>query len=148
TILIYVCLALCVAGFCLNLYNVIAVGLSQSAVQSLTIIRYVLMFFVTVALFVILISLLAHSNYTIKDKEFCTNFGFIKSKYNIDDIKEISLDRKTSKLCVTFKNENYMMIVVKPEWYESFIDALMEANPEIEYFIDSETSVDPDENKK
>ncbi|MCD7729103.1 MAG: PH domain-containing protein [Clostridia bacterium] len=146
--LIYVCLALCAVGFAVNLYQVLTVGLSQSAIVAFTIIRYVLMFFVTVALAVILISLLLHSNYTVKGKEFCTNFGFIKSKYNIDDITEITLDRKTDKLCVTFKNETFMMIVVKPEWYEDFIQALMEANPDIEYYINSVTGEDDDKKNK
>ncbi|MCD8309589.1 MAG: PH domain-containing protein [Clostridia bacterium] len=148
TALIYVCLALCIAGFVINLYQVLNVGLSQSAVPTFTIIRYVLMFFVTVVLFVLLVSLLAHSNYTVKDGKFYTNFGFIKSKFEINDIKEITLDKKSEKLTLTFNDDTFMTVVVKPEWYDEFIKAIIEVNPRIDYYVNSDVNEDKDEKDK
>ena len=83
-ILIAVILALSVAGFAITLWQVIDFGL-DTANPTFTVIRYILMFIVTVALFVILISLLISSYYAVdeKSKSIITSFGFIKSRYDI-----------------------------------------------------------------
>ena len=55
------------------------------------------------------------------------------------------LDRKTKKLSVYFDENNFIIIVVKEEWYEDFIEELLKANSNIEYTINSvENDVDGD----
>ncbi|MDE7076587.1 MAG: hypothetical protein K2O62_04625, partial [Clostridia bacterium] len=61
----------------------------------------------------------------------------IVSKYDVEKIKEVVLDRKTNKLTVHFESGEFIVVVVKQEWYESFIDAVLEANPKIEYTVNS-----------
>jgi hypothetical protein len=141
-VLIYVGMALCVVGFALNLYVAITKGISSAANPFYPILQYTLMFFITIVLFVILLSIAISSYYSIDDKNFVTSFGLIKSKYAISEIDVITLDRKTNKLSVTFLNGNYIIIVVNEEWYNQFIESLIAVNPKIEYAINSE------ENKK
>jgi hypothetical protein len=71
----------------------------------------------------------------VDEKNFVTSFGLIKSKYQVDQIELITLDRTTNKLTVTFINGEYIVIVVKQDWYNEFIEALLAANRKIEYSI-------------
>lgn len=130
-------MVLCAAGFALNLYQCIRYGIASAADPVYPIIQYTTMFIVTVALFAILLSVLIFSAYIVDDKYFRTRFGFIVSKYDVKKIECITLDRKTNKLAVTFDDDNYIVVVVKEEWYEDFVQALLKANPAIEYEIKS-----------
>jgi len=144
---IWLGIALSVAGFIVNLVMCIINGVSSAANPTYPILQYSLMFFATVALFAILLSVLINSAYVIDGKKFKTQFGFIISKYNVEDIETVTLDRKTDKLAVTFTNGNYIVIVVKQDWYDDFISALLAANPKIEYSINSLENKPEDENK-
>lgn len=130
-------MVLCAAGFALNLYQCIRYGIASAADPVYPIIQYTTMFIVTVALFSILLSVLIFSAYVVDDKYFKTRFGFIVSKYEVKKIECITLDRKTNKLAVTFDDDNYIVVVVKEEWYEDFVQALLHVNPKIEYAIKS-----------
>lgn len=131
-------LVLCVVGFGFNLYQVITQGVSESYNVFYTVLRYGLLFFVTIALSVILISLLAKSYYSIDDKFLKTHYGFIVSKYEIAKIDKIILDRATEKLTVILSETSYLNIVIQKESYDEFITCLQKANPKIEYQIISE----------
>lgn len=128
-------MVLCGVGFGVNLFYCITNGASHAADPVYPIMQYVLMFFVTVVLFVLLLSIMVRSAYVIDGKVFKTRFGFIVSKYDVEKIENITLDRKTNKLTVTFKSGEFIVIVVKQEWYEEFITALLLANPNIKYDI-------------
>lgn len=107
------------------------------------------MFLIPAVLLIILVSLLISSYYSIEDKYFKTSFGIIKSKYEISDIETVILDRTTNKLSVYFKNNSFIVVVVKDEWYNEFIDALCKANRNISFSIKSkENSGDKDDKKK
>ena len=144
---IWLGIALSVAAFAVNLVLCILNGVSSAANPMYPILQYALMFFATVLLFAILVSVLFNSAYVIDGKKFKTQFGFIVSKYPIEDIETVTLDRKTDKLAVTFANGNFIVIVVKQDWYDDFISALLEANPKIEYSINSLENKPEDEKK-
>ncbi len=137
-------LALSVAGFGINLFFLITNGISSAADPVYPILQYTLMFLVTVALFTLIISMLISSKYIIDDKFFKIKFGLIVSKYELEKIDSVVLDRKTDKLNVTFDNGEYAVIVVKQDWYNDFIEALLAANPKIEYSIISLDNNDVD----
>lgn len=144
---IWLGIALSVAGFTVNLVMCVMNGTASAADPTYPILQYALMFFATTLLFAILVSVLLNSAYVIDGKKFKTQFGFIVSKYSIEDIETVTLDRKTDKLAVTFANGNYIVIVVKQDWYDDFITALLEANPKIEYAINSLENK-PEDDKK
>ncbi|MBE7088364.1 MAG: hypothetical protein E7370_02410 [Clostridiales bacterium] len=142
--LIYVALILCAVGFGITLYQVIRYGLASAPNPEYKIIQYVLMFAVSVALAVILVSILKNSYYAVDDKYFTTCFGLIKSKFEIEKVQTILLDTKLNKLSVYFKGEikdgvetegQFIVIVVNEEWYNDFVTAILKVNPTIEYRI-------------
>lgn len=148
-VFIYVGLALSVAGIALNTFNIFNERIWLYAGNSLPIIRYTLVYFVSVALAIILISLLISSYYSIDEKYFKTSFGIIKSSYEVKTIKLIHLDRATNKLSVYFDEDKFIVVVVKSEWHDDFVDCLLKVNPEIEFSIQSkENNIDDDKNKK
>ena len=142
--LMILAMVLCVVGFGVNLYYCITNGTRHAADPVYPIMQYVLMFFVTVVLFVLLLSIMLRSAYVIDGKFFKTRFGFITSKYDVEKIENITLDRKTNKLTVTFSGGEFIVVVVKQEWYEEFITALLLANPSIKYDIISLDKTDTD----
>lgn len=70
-----------------------------------------------------------------------TRFGVISSCFNIADIVEIHFFTKTRKLTLYFKNNRYIVISVKEEWYRDFIAELLKRNKSISY-SESETDAD------
>lgn len=148
TTLIYVGIALCVIGLGVNVYTIIAADLASSANIVFPIIQYTLMFLVPLALGVLLISLLISSYYSIENDTLKTSFGIIKSKYDIKKIQTILLDRTTDKLTVYFDNNSFIVIVVKEDWYDEFIDDLCNQNKNIEFSIKSKESLGNDKDDK
>ncbi|MDE7084069.1 MAG: hypothetical protein K2N50_00875 [Clostridia bacterium] len=143
--LMIVAMVLCVLGFAINLFYCITNGTKHAADPVYPVMQYTLMFFVTVVLFALLLSIMLQSAYIIDGKYFKTQFGFIVSKYDVEKIDGILLDRKTNKLTVNFSGGEFIVIVVKQEWYDEFITALLEANPKIEYTVNS---LDKDDKNK
>lgn len=139
-------LALCVIGFAYNIFQIFYYGARDSENPYYYYIQYALTFIMVFLLAAILISILINSCYTVDGKTFKTCFGFIKSVYNIEDMQYLSLDKNTDKLSVHFKSGEYIVIVVKQDWYEDFINAILEANPSIQYIIESKE--EKPENKK
>ncbi len=147
---IFICIGivLAVAGIGLNIYFIFSKGLQHAERVIFPILQYTLTFFVSIMLLVILISLLASSYYSIEGKTLTTSFGIIKSKYDISEIQTVILDRNTNKLSVFFGESSYIIIAINPDWYDDFTDALLEANPKIEFSINSETPKDKDDKNK
>ncbi len=148
TVFIYLGLALSVAAVAADTYLVIAEGIKSAANPVYPIIQYTLMYVVGILLFIILLSLLLSSYYAIDGTTFKTSFGIIKSKYDVNKIQSIILDRTTGKLSVYFDENTFIVIVVKEEWYEDFIDELLKANPKIEYSVKSKENKPDDTEKK
>lgn len=144
---IYAGMALAVAAFGVTVYNVIKDDIFGSG-NIYPIISNGIMFFISVLMFVILVSLLVSSYYSIDDKILKTSFGIIKSKFKIENIENVVLDRQNNKLSVHFIDNTFILIVVNPEWYEEFISELLKRNPKIEYTINSKENSPDDQLKK
>lgn len=146
--LIIVGILLSVAGFSVNLIYLIKNGVDKAADPVYPILQYSIMFAVTVTLFVILVSILFNSCYVVDGKYFKTKFGFITSKYDVEKITAVTLDKKTDKLTVAFDSGEFIVVVVKQEWYEAFIDEILKVNPAIEYSVISLDSTGTDGKNK
>jgi len=135
TVLIYVAIALCFIGIGINVYFIATKGIDGAADPVYPIIQYTMMFLVTGALAVILISILVSSKYTVEKDGFTTHFGIVKSNFKLVDIEKIVLDRNKNKLSVYFKNGEYIVIVVSEEWYNEFVESVLENGNNIDYEI-------------
>lgn len=142
--LIWAAIALSAAGFGITTWRLISNRSTYVATPFYNIMTYVLMYLITVALIVICVSVLLKSQYVIDGKTFKTRFGFIVSKYDVKKIDCVTLDRKTDKLTVTFTSGEFIVVVVKQEWYDEFITELLLANPKIEYTVNSLDNSDID----
>lgn len=140
--LIYIGIVLCLVGIGINIYSVSTSNIDEAAKIIYPIIQYALLFLIPAVLLVLLISLILSSHYSIDGKTLKTSFGLIKSKYDIQNIQTVMLDRTSNKLFVYLTNNVLLTIVVKEELYEEFIDTLCKINPQIEYSIRSKDDTD------
>ena len=143
-------LILCAACFSLTSWQF--VGFLQGDISSpYDWIKFVLLYFVSIFLGVILVSMLAYSRYIVTPKELVLQFGVIKSKYEIRKIFSARIFKKSNKLTVYFDDfkTKYMIVVVREEWYEDFVEALREKNERIEFdFVSAEEEEDWKNNQK
>lgn len=125
-------LALCVAGFALTTWRLIAfLGEGGDSIYSW--IQFIILYFVSVFLAALIIAMLIRSQYVITEKQLILQFGFIKTKYEIKNIYSVHLFQGANKLAVYFDDfqTKYAVIVVKPMWYDDFIQALTARKPGI-----------------
>lgn len=122
-------LALCAAGFALTTWRVIANG----ADDAYTWLQYILLYFVSVFLAVILIAMLIKSQYILTDHDLILQFGLIRNRYEIEKISSVHLFKGANKLAVYFDEyqTKYIVIVVKDSWYDDFVKTLLEKNGKI-----------------
>ena len=106
-------------------------------------IKYILLYFVSVFLSLLLIAMLIRSRYIITERRLIMQFGIIFSKYEIKKIRSVCLVSGTKKLNVYFDDfkSRFITIVVKEEWYDDFIKTLTSINEKIEFdFTDPENN--------
>ena len=98
-------------------------------------IKYVMLYFVSIFLAVLLIAMLVRSRYIVTQKQLITQFGVIFSKYDIKSIRSVELLGDTKKLNVYFDDfkNRFITIVVKEEWYDDFITTITSLNERIEF---------------
>ena len=94
--------------------------------------KYPFLLLVSVFCIVIVVALLIKSQYIIDEKYFTSQYGFIKSRYEIGKITSIVLDTDTYKLTVHM-GEEYFFLSLSKEWNENFVRALLAVNPAIDY---------------
>ena len=109
--------------------------------------KYVLMYFVSIFLAILLIAMLIRSRYIVTEKQLITKFGIIVSKYEIKKIRAIALLGGSKRLNVYFDDfkNRFMTIVVREEWYDDFIKTLTSINEHIEFDF---TSVEDERDNK
>lgn len=147
-ILIIAGLAVCLAGFIVNLYVCITQGTSHAVDPALPLTGYILTFLITIVAGGMLAGVLCRSGYIIKGDKLISAFGLIASSYAAADIEIIVLDRQTEKLTVGFKDEGKLNVLIKKESYADFVQAILDINPAIEYAIQSIENTPDDKNKK
>ncbi len=142
-----ICLAigailLSLAGIVVSVYRIVNFGIREfaDALQS--------PFLILVCLFciVLICSIFIKSQYVVDDTHYTTQFGFIKSKYEIKNITSLSLDMDTKKLTVYF-GEEFTVLSLNPTWQDEFIAAIRAVNPEIEFTFTLAENKPDEENK-
>lgn len=80
------------------------------------------------------------SKYVITDKQLLACWGLVKNRFEINDITTITHFRKTEKLVVYFADDSYTVIIISPEEFNDFANALKEVNNKIFYQLNTEDS--------
>ena len=99
---------------------------------------------------VIVVAMLVKSQYTVDEQYYTTQFGLIKSKFQIKDITSLVLNTDLHKLTVYF-GEQYAVLSIDPVWNDAFISALREVNPNIDFsftLAEKKDETDKPEKKK
>ena len=121
-------LIFCCIGIGFSIYQI-----SQRGVNGLReILKYPFLILVSIFCIVIVISILAKSQYLIDERYLTSQYGFIKSRYDIKNITSIVLDTDKNKLTIHCQEE-FFIISVNKEWNEAFVHDLLAVNPSIDY---------------
>lgn len=126
--LIVAVLLLCGAGIGVSIWRIVKFGIKDFN----DVIKYPFLIAVCVFCIAFVISVFVRSQYVIKDNKLITQFGFIKSSYEIDKMTAIIFDRQTNKLTIHF-GEEYAVFVVNPAWNDEFTRTILEINDKIDY---------------
>ncbi len=119
---------LCVAGIAVSAYRLITFGIRDF----LDVLQSPLLIGVCVFCIVLVVAILVKSQYVVDGTYYVTQFGFIKSKFQIKDITALELDTDTKKLTVRV-GENFSVLSLDERWQDEFIAALREVNPDIDF---------------
>lgn len=126
--LIYAALVLCAVGFFVNLWRFFNVGVKSN----IDYIQYATLLIVTILFPVILIAMLVSSKYIVTETELIAQFGILKSRYKLDNVKSVAYPKEGNKLTVTMKDGSYMLLVLEEDKMNDFVAALRAKHPKIE----------------
>lgn len=135
-------LLLCLASIGVSVWQVIRFGLVGFADY----LKYPLLIVISIFCIVVVISMLAKSQYVVNKQYIYSYYGFIKSKFPTQSVTAMVLDTDTKKLTVRF-NEQFIVLNMNFEWREEFIRAILEFNPNVDYSFTMAENKPQDENK-
>lgn len=120
---------LSLSGLIWNIFNLIYF-LNAGVIKILT---YAMLIVATATLFGLVLSVILFGKYTVKNGVLCMHMGIFKNKINIDEIAEITLFKKSNKLVVYSLDSKFIIVLISPNDYDSFVMAMREQNPKIIY---------------
>ena len=138
-------LALCAAGIGLTTWQFLGFVRSGDLSSVYEWLKYILLYFVSVFLAIVVVAMLIKSQYLVTEKHLIMQFGIIRSKYDLKKIVSVQHFRGSDKLTVYFDDfkTKYMVIVVKRSWYDDFIKTLTDRNEKITFdFVTQEQEND------
>lgn len=140
--LLIVALVLCAAGMAVSIYRIWHEGIDEfiDALQSPLLVA------ICVFAIVFIISVLAKSQYVVTEKHYISQFGFVKSRFLIKEVTKIELDCDTKKLTV-FVGEQYMILSLRADDNDAFVQAMREVNKNIEFTFTLATKTDDNDKK-
>ncbi len=135
-ILLSVVLAISLVGAGFNIYNLVFALKGEIFVQKVIISCFVLA--VNLFLIAFVISVMLFSKYAVKQDCVLLYFGIIRSKTKLNEILQFTHFKKSNKLVAYFNNQQYSVIVISPNKYDEFVNAVRENNPSVYYDSQSE----------
>ena len=121
---------LCLGGMAISIWRMLEFGVHGFS----DVLKYP--FLIAICAFGILLitAMLISSNYIVKNGNFITQYGFVRSKFAIKEITELTLNSDEKKLTVYF-SEQYLIIAVHPSYNEKLIRAILDVNPDFKYEV-------------
>ena len=89
-------------------------------------------------LLIITLSVAIYGKYVVAGGTLTLRIGIFSVKTDISEIVQASHFKKSDKLVLYFKNGKYSVVVIKPEEYSAFFDALKKQNPAIPFVVENE----------
>lgn len=130
---------LCGISVALSVYRIVNFGITSFT----DVLKYPFLILVSLFLIAVVVALLIKSQYVVKPNTLVVQYGFIKSSFDLKAVTSMTLDLTTNKLTI-YTGEQFLVLATDREWSETFIRAILDENPSIEYtYVFSEP-----ENKK
>lgn len=128
-----ICLAIavllfCAAGIVFSIYRIATLGITNMN----DVLKYPFLILVSLFCIALVIGILVKSQYIIDETYLISQFGFIKSKFEIKKITSMLLNMDTKKLTVYY-GEEFFVLSLQKDWTEVFARDLLDVNPAIEY---------------
>ena len=136
-------LLLCIAGIVVSIFRMIKNGGIFTFYDFL---KYPFLILICVFCIVLIVALLIKSQYSLIGTVLITQFGLIKSKYDISKITALTHDRELCKLQVNF-GEEFFVLLLNPTWADDFTSELIKINPNAEFSY-TLTSTPPSKDEK
>lgn len=97
--------------------------------------KYMLLYLVAILLAVLVTAMLVRSRYLVTESTLVTQFGFIKTKYDLKSVYSVHLFRGMGKLTVYFDDykTKYVNVVIREALFDDFVRTLTERNPAIAF---------------
>ena len=88
----------------------------------------------------IVVAVLAYFNsyYQVDKTNVILKWGIIKNVIDLNEVKEIKLLVENKKLELVFNDDSYFVIATQEKWFNSFVDDIKNAKPNIVYVQVSE----------
>ena len=133
-------IALCLISAGVSVWRIIQYGVNGFT----DVIKYP--FLIAICLFgvVLVICIMAKSQYLVDDTYLVLQYGFIKSRFKTSEITSIVQDTDKKKLQIYFGQEQFIVVNVHVGELEELVRALLKINPSIDY---SFTFTDNNEDK-
>lgn len=119
---------LCGACIVLSVRQIIRFGL----VGFSDYLKYPLLILISVFCIAVVISMLIKSQYVVNKQHLISYYGFIKSRFPVQNITSMLLDTESKKLTIRF-GEQFIILNMHFNWRDDFIRALLDAKPDIDY---------------
>ncbi len=118
----------CSIGIAFSIYQIVQRGVHGFG----EFLKYPFLILVSIFCIVIVVSILVKSQYLIDERYLTSQYGLIKSRYDIKNITSVILDTEKYKLTI-YCQEEFFIIAVNKEWNEAFVRDLLAVNPNIDY---------------
>ena len=121
-------LALCLAGIGLSIYRIV-----KSVPQDFSdYLKSPLLIAISAFCVAVVIAILVKSQYVVTDEFYILQFGFIKSKYPLQDVTSLELNTDTQKLTIHLK-DGYTVLSLNADESNDFVQAVQKINPDVEF---------------
>ena len=133
---------LCAASIFVSVWQIAKFGL----VGFSDYLKYPLLILISLFCIAVVISMLIKSQYVVNKQHLLSYYGFIKSRFPIQNITSMLLDTDTKKLTIRF-GEQFIVLKMHYDWSEQFIRAILDVNPNVDYSFTMAENKPQDENK-
>ena len=122
-------------------WNIVRFSLFVKQNVEITIYNYMsLILAILLSVGYIVVAVLAYFNsyYQVDKTNVILKWGIIKNVIDLNEVKEIKLLVENKKLELVFNDDSYFVIATQEKWFNSFVDDIKNAKPNIVYVQDSE----------
>lgn len=143
-------LLLSAAGFAINTWQLVGFIEAGDLSSVYEWMKFILLYLASGFLAVLIAAMLIRSQYVVTEKELITQFGIVRSRYQIKKIYSVCLMRPSNKLTVYFDDfkTKFIVVSVRDAWYDDFMKALLARNEKIEFSIAGEEKPSKTDKKK